>query len=249
MKYRITRSTKKQQLEALLNILKPYNTGIELIRLGGDNDGGYLIPNDLSGINCCFSPGVDVNSTFELACANLGMSVHLADSSVERPPVSHPNFSFTSSHVGGFSRPGFLDFAEWVEKNSPTNGDLLLQMDIEGCEYEVLSALSASLISCFRIIVIEFHGLDRLLERSFYDLVMPMFKKLLMSHVCVHIHPNNYHGVSSNHGIEVPKLAEFTLLRRDRIISLSPANVFPHPLDQDCCKNRTLVLPKCWYSR
>jgi hypothetical protein len=249
MKHRIARSTKKRQLQELLDILRPYSSGTDLTRLGGDDDGGYLVPDDLNGISCCFSPGVDVNSTFETACAELGMQVHLADASVERPPVSHPNFRFTRSHVGGFSRPGFLDFTEWVAENSPDHGDLMLQMDIEGCEYEVLFSMPASLMSRFRIMVIEFHGLERLLERSFYDLVLPMFAKLSMSHVCVHIHPNNYHDVRSNHGIEVPRLAEFTFLRRDRAHSLSPAGVFPHPLDHDCCKKRTLVLPKCWYVR
>jgi hypothetical protein len=249
MKLRIVRSTKKQQLQELLDLLRPYNTGIDLIRLGGDSDGGYLVPNDLSGVANCFSPGVDVNSTFEMDCAEMGMEVYLADASVESPPVNHPKFHFTRNYVGGFSRPGFHDFTEWVGENVADGSDLMLQMDIEGCEYEVLSSIPTSLMSRFRIMVIEFHSLERILERSAYELLFPIFKKISQNHVCVHIHPNNYHDVRSSHGIEIPRLAEFTFLRRDRVQALSPASVFPHPLDRDCCKNRTLSLPKCWYKR
>lgn len=37
----------------------PLTTNIELIRVGSNFDGGYLVPNDLQGIEACFSPGVD----------------------------------------------------------------------------------------------------------------------------------------------------------------------------------------------
>ena len=47
----------KTDLSSFLNDLRVYQT--ELVRLGGNNDGGYLLPNDLEGITACFSPGVD----------------------------------------------------------------------------------------------------------------------------------------------------------------------------------------------
>ena len=37
-------------LKSLVAKLKPVDTGIELIRVGGDNDGGYLLPDDMEGI-------------------------------------------------------------------------------------------------------------------------------------------------------------------------------------------------------
>jgi len=45
--------------------LRPYTTDKELIRLGAEKDGGYLIPNDLAGIEACFSPGVGNEFNFE----------------------------------------------------------------------------------------------------------------------------------------------------------------------------------------
>ena len=58
-------STKKSQLTKVLNKLKPYNLGYDLIRIGSDNDGGYLVPNILNEIEMCFSPGTGNNTEFE----------------------------------------------------------------------------------------------------------------------------------------------------------------------------------------
>jgi hypothetical protein len=38
--------------------LAPIDTGIPLDRVGGDGDGGYLIPRDTEGVVALFSPGV-----------------------------------------------------------------------------------------------------------------------------------------------------------------------------------------------
>ena len=52
------------ELKELIKALRPVQTKIRLIRVGGANDGGYLIPDDLEGIAACFSPGVaDITST------------------------------------------------------------------------------------------------------------------------------------------------------------------------------------------
>lgn len=247
MKYLFARATKKRQLTTLLALLRPMSTGHPLIRIGAEADGGYLVPDDLDGIRQCFSPGVDIKSDFEFDCANRGMDVFMADASVEGPARDHPKFHFEKHFIGGFARQQMIDFADWVDRLAAPDGDLMLQMDIEGYEYEVLAAMPARLLSRFRIMVVEFHGLSRLLERSFYDLAFPVFEKLAGTHVCAHIHPNNYLGTRANHGLEIPDLVEFTFFRRDRAQTLMPALSFPHPLDRDCCARKPIKLPGCWY--
>lgn len=91
------RLTDKNELQSLLNKLRPISCGNELIRLGPEGDGGYLVPDDLAEIKACFSPGVDRISGFEVDCANMGMNVFLADKSVEKPPQSHELFQFTKN--------------------------------------------------------------------------------------------------------------------------------------------------------
>ena len=55
------------ELKELIKALRPVKTKFDLIRIGGANDGGYLIPDDLEGIAACFSPGVADTASFEVA--------------------------------------------------------------------------------------------------------------------------------------------------------------------------------------
>jgi hypothetical protein len=248
MKRKLTAKTKKEMLKSFLINLRPYDSGHKLIRIGSAGDGGYLVPDDLQGITKCFSPGVDQLSDFEYDCAERGMEVFLADASVESPATEHPNFSFLKKFLGSINGGDFMTLESWVFAASSPEEELLLQMDIEGAEYEVLLSTPEDILRRFRIIVIEFHGLEQLFDRNYFDLAVVAFNKVLKTHVCVHIHPNNYYpDVFQSFGFSFPSLAEFTFIRRDRVVNLEPITHFPHPLDIDCTLNKTLVLPKCWY--
>ena len=69
----MTRQTDAADVLRLIERLQPQNCGKEMIRIGGDFDGGYLVPNDLEGIQYCFSPGVSNKSSFEDHLADLGI--------------------------------------------------------------------------------------------------------------------------------------------------------------------------------
>ncbi len=125
--------------------------------------------------------------------------------------------------------------------------DLLLQMDIEGAEFEALFSASADLLSQFRIMIIEFHYLQELLNKPYFTLVSRLFEKLLRTHSVVHIHPNNCCGSIRSRGLEIPRVAEFTFYRNDRLKTKVYRESFPHPLDRDNTAKRSLPLPECWY--
>lgn len=83
----VEKTTPVDRLNDLAIKLWPVKTRFPLIRIGSENDGGYLIPNDLYGITACFSPGVDINSSFEKELLKReGIPSHLADYSVDAPP-------------------------------------------------------------------------------------------------------------------------------------------------------------------
>ena len=108
--------------------------------------------------------------------------------------------------------------------------------------------MSDSLISRFRIMVVEIHYLDRLWEPLFFNFASAVFEKILQTHVCVHIHPNNSMGIRSLYGINIPKVAEFTFIRKDRVKLEDYQSQFPHRLDFDNRpEDKHISLPKSWY--
>lgn len=243
----VTDRTSQTELRQLINSLHPVTGGKELIRLGPDGDGGYLVPDDLLGIEGAFSPGVSTESGFEVDLAACGMQVFLADFSVDGPAQTNPKFAFHKKYVGCLSNETFITLAEWKNATMPGHsGDLLLQMDIEGAEFESLLCAPPELLAQFRIMVIEFHSLQELFNKPFFGLASRVFQRLLQTHSVVHIHPNNCCGSVTKAGLEIPRVAEFTFHRNDRLLQRSYCRSFPHPLDRDNTPNPTLALPPCW---
>ena len=60
-----SKKTDINKITSFLNMVHPKSLDIENIRIGGENDGGYIIPNDLKDVKYCFSPGVGSISKFE----------------------------------------------------------------------------------------------------------------------------------------------------------------------------------------
>jgi hypothetical protein len=96
--------TNVADVQGLIQKLRPMDCGKELIRIGGQRDGGYLIPNDLDGIEYCFSPGVNTVSDFENDLADRGIKSFLADYSVDGPAVLRPEFRFDKKFIGSSDR-------------------------------------------------------------------------------------------------------------------------------------------------
>lgn len=243
-----TKKTKPVLLKELINLLKPVATNKNLIRFGSSTDGGYLIPDDLDGISACFSPGVADCVSFETSCAERGMKVFLADHSVDQLPAEDHNFHFIKKFIGANTTENFIRLDEWItSSNIDGSSDLILQMDIEGSEYEALISSSDEVMKRFRILIIEFHGLHNLWSYPFFRLAKSAFDRLLKFHSCVHIHPNNARGICKINGLEIPKLMEFTFYRKDSFQISSEVLSYPHPLDKDNTNFKHIALPKCWW--
>jgi hypothetical protein len=245
----LSRTTDNKKLQDFFNSIKPINTNYDLIRIGGNSDGGYLIPNDIADITTCFSPGVSKISDFENELAQKGIKCFLADYSVEAPPIKHALFDFEKKYLGSKNDDVFMTLESWVKSKSPNESDLILQMDIEGSEFEVIIESSLELLNKFRILVIEFHKLDTLLlSNEGFRLIDLTFMKLLKNFEIVHIHPNNCSKPLKCDGFVIPPVMEFTFLRKDRISYKSKSSTFPHKLDRpNKPKNTDFPLPECWY--
>ena len=151
------------------SLLRPQPCPHRLIRIGGDGDGAYLIPDDLEGIDACFSPGVYNRKDFEDELAHrFGIRSHLCDfsSSPERlqTPLLAGLQTFEAVWLDTKGTPDSVCLDDWIRRHEPAppSGDLILQMDIEGGEARNLLSTSESCLQRFRIIAIELHNLDAL---------------------------------------------------------------------------------------
>jgi len=237
-------------VEALMEELYPRKAFAPLIRIGSSGDGGYLVPDDLVHVSACFSPGVADVADFESALLRRGIPCFLADASVESPPIQHELLHFERRFLGVTDDEHYSTLDSWVRRNMIEGSDFILQMDIEGDEYAVLLAASPEILRRFRILVIEFHNLDRLLVPAVFDLYQNVFKKLLADFEVVHIHPNNNNAIVRWQGIEIPPVMEFSFVRKDLMpVERIYVTKFPNELDGPCAPlGAEMILPECWYA-
>jgi hypothetical protein len=244
----VARRSDRLAVRELVCRLHPVTTEHPLIRLGAPGDGGYLIPNDLVDIAACFSPGVGDRASFEASLIARSIPCFLTDASVNTPPITGPMVHFTKKFLGVVNNERTMTLDTWVNANQPGNSDLILQMDIEGAEWAVLLNASHETLRRFRIIIVELHHLERLMDKHAFAIIRSVFDRLLAEFYVVHNHPNNAGWVVRCGSFTIPRVQELTLIRKDRVTSMSFTQKFPHPLDS---KNDTnspdIVLPAQWF--
>ena len=239
------------KVKETLKIIKPKRIDIEHIRIGGKNDGGYIVPNDLNNIRFCFSPGVGNISNFEKDLAQKNIKSFLADYSVDTNFSNNPMIDFEKKFVGPTTHNNFISLKDWMitKIDYEKEKELILQMDIEGDEYDVIHSIDINTLKKFRIILIEFHNLHYLFDDFYHNKITNIFKKLSEFFICTHIHPNNdVDFIMDSKTITIPPVMEFSFLRKDRAKVLDDNLVFPNSLDQPNNPNkRDIILPKCWF--
>jgi len=235
------------RLQQVLDCLTPHGCDVPLMRIGGGADGGYLLPDDLDGIAASFSPGVSDKMDFDLAVLERGIPSFLADASVPGLPQPHPLATFDPLFLGPRTEGQFISLDDWVARYAPDTGDLLLQMDIEGAEYDTLAAASDETLGRFRILLVEFHGFHRMLSPKHLARMAPALERLARSHVVVHLHPNNASPLVHAGGLSLPPVFEAAFLRRDRAGEIGPPPPLPHPLDRPNVDGRPdFPMPRFW---
>jgi hypothetical protein len=226
--------------QAAFEIIRPKPSPYPLIRIGGDNDGAYLVPDDLSGIKYCLSPGVnnfkdfedELTTRYDIHCDMVDAS---SDAELLATPLIQGKQTFSKLWLDIDGSEQSISIAEWLRNK---HGDCLLQIDIEGAEYRNLLATSKQDLGRFRIIVMELHEAPEAFDNReiFEKITSPILQKLNSLFACVHAHQNNrLESISSQSlGFDLPRLVELTFLRKDRILPAATSGrqvSLPHPLD------------------
>ena len=229
----------------LTQFLRPTVTKFRLLRIGGNEDGAYLIPDDLHGVSACFSPGVGAYKPFEDELAlRWGIKSHLVDFSADlgnlKTPLIPGMQTFQKLWLGAESGASTITLQDWLESAEESESeDLLLQMDIEGAEYSIFKSTKLDVLRRFRVLVVEFHDLrSQIFRFGMRSEIIDVVRKLSDDFVVVHVHPNNADKPKKMRlaGALIPNILEVTMIRRDRLgedglLHRKIPSRLPNPLD------------------
>ncbi|MFO0737760.1 MAG: hypothetical protein U0270_17850 [Labilithrix sp.] len=217
---------------ALAEELKPVGLkNCELKRYGSANDGGYLMcANLLKGVEALYSYGIDREDNWGCQLSKeFQLPVHQYDCfTPERPKCDGGKFVYHDECVGNKteSKPGggggpkpFDTIANQLKKNGDgEKKHLVVKIDVEGAEWESLTATSDDVFDRIDTLVGEFHGVG---EQRFVDVIKRLKTKFWM----VSVHFNNY---SCSKNFEpLPARAYQILWINKRIGEMDPS-VKPH---------------------
>lgn len=207
---------------------------VDLVRVGPDTDGGYLVyqPGKLQ-YDGFISAGVGNDVTFETNFLELHPTLHcdVYDHTVGGLPSSHPRLHWVPKPMSSQPLRDFLQARK----------DVFFKCDIEGAEWETLSGGEGGVqLEKIKQLVVEIHGLGdehwpwgahATLERQ-----CRVLDALSKSHYLVHVRGNTCSPpVPFSPGCSIPEVLELTYVRKDVFPGGGqlPRNTCPFPRPQD----------------
>lgn len=196
--------TSNSRLTDLVVRLMPYDiAGLTKVRLGRNNDGGYVVPRELiSSTTHIVSCGVGADSSFEdayLRC-NGSCTAMLLDSrgscSIPKSFADRVRFKTVVLNRGN-------NVKQFLGKSG-----VLLKMDIESGEYEALYDNSGSFVglSGVSVFVVELHDI------LWNDRAVRLLDDIEREMTLFHVHGNAYGGVVQTELGPVPNVVELTFV-------------------------------------
>ena len=221
----------------LLALIKPMTmVDAACRRYGKHNDGGYIMPVPRREDSVAYSFGIKDDVSWDLAMADLGISIFQYDHTISHLPVTHPLFHFFRTGVGPVTSPNenLMSIDDMLAANGHRDhGNIIMKMDIQGAEWPSLNSLETETFLLFSIIVIEIHHLSRYaLDQNFCATVNAVLGRINRSHQCVHVHANNYSPATFVDGILIPGVFELTYIRRDLTTFNTSYATYPLAIDQ-----------------
>ena len=225
----------QQEILALLSLLRPLHViSDHKVRIGGDADGGYVMPSVALKSNAVISIGIGDQVSFDAELADRGALVLQFDHTIPGAPLVHPRLRFHHQGWGPHDEAPLLSLhtmmrgIDWTTSRHP-----ILKFDTEGAEWDALEATDSADLARFELIAGEFHGFHNLAHRGIYERIRSVLEKITRTHVPVHLHANNATGIRLVQGIPVPPLLEITFMRRDAAaFGAHSSEPIPGPLDR-----------------
>jgi len=227
--FNISISRITNETEVPIEVLIPFIASLQpqivtkLTRVGSSNDGGYVVPENLGNTTKLFSPGCDGIVEFERDLyKKYKIPSIVLDEIIKKPEPLDSFIDFQENWLDATTREGTISLTDWVKRNATPSEDLILQMDIEGSEYEVIRNTSPEILGQFHTIVIEFHYFEMIKNSYLFETkVKPTFDALFRNHVPVFLNPNNCCGEVKFEKYQFPRVFEITLIRKSELLNVS----------------------------
>lgn len=203
--------------------------GVDLVRIGGDNDGGYVMADCFHEDAVAYSLGVGNDITWDAALAARGIHVFMYDHTVDPDTGGNAFLHFRRKGVGRANRGDIVTLESQMSANGHgQRRDLILKMDIEGFEYEVIDATPPQVLARFSQIVVEFHDILHPGNIMF----LRCLEKLNAVFQPIHVHGQNVHPhVRIGEDTVLTDYVEMTFLRREDHEFVAPESSLPLPAD------------------
>lgn len=213
--FNIDKSVSETAIRDLLDLLKVKDLNISSIRIGSQNDGGYVVPNVLDNIRYCFSFGISDNCELESQMADYGMEVFAIDGSIESLPNENKNIHFTKKYIGRDNASEYIGINEWVSSCIDNKARIMFSMDIEESEWETILDLDARILETIDLFIIEFHGFHLLPQKSFFNKAKSALVKLNDLFIVTNVNANNTAPSLNLQNIgSIPSVLEVTYLAK-----------------------------------
>ena len=201
--------------------LQPFRCN-DLIRLGKNNDSGYLInQSDVFKTKNLISVGIGTDWSFEKDFKQLNdVVLNSYDSTIDETVPGFREFFKDSRTVHKFINVG--PSANELRLANILLPDCFLKIDIEGNEYNILDDL-INCSSSLSGLVIEFHDINKNLSQ-----LINFISKVQLT--LIHLHVNNYFYWITDKG-NFPDILELTFTSSKNVYYDSTLTL-PHPLDQ-----------------
>lgn len=224
---------------SLLKLLKPVCIDSEKIRLGQNQDGGYVINKvAIEKSNILYTYGVGGDTGYEVAYRNMtGNPVFLFDPTVDMPNPPE-GMTFYKKGLGGNYADLFSTHSFMTHPNDMEN--VLLKIDTEGAEYEYFMNEDIECLKYCTGIILEVHHLNEPIRQLIFKRIL---KDLEEYFYLTHIHGNNWGGEFGLEGFSVPNVMELSFVNK-QIAEAStvcsdiypcPGLDFPNRADQPDC--------------
>jgi len=208
-------------MDKFINSITPKKINSKKIRVGPNEDGGYVISECmLDNCSCLFTYGVGNETRFEQDFVKkYKKQVYMFDHTINKNSYKDEYVNFFNEGLG-------------FEKNCDTfinhynklniEGAVLLKIDIEGSEYDFFEKTDIlELSNIVTGICIEVHSLN---SENYRNRFIEIFNRLNEYFVLVHVHGNNWGGTFTYDDYQIPAIMELTFVNRQIAKNIEECN-------------------------